>query len=141
MTEKKTQEQAGFVVTMAYELLLLRSPESQGATTAADNLQSGRVDLRRYLESILRSDEFATKHSQFLAKYVKPEMRALFLDHSQNGEFKVILQFLIERGQLDRTIVDVGAHGRERSNSYDLMRHFGWRGLLIEANPRLVESI
>lgn len=37
--------------------------------------------------------------------------------------------------------VDVGAGGRERSNSYDLMRHFGWRGLLVEANPALLGSI
>ena len=47
----------------------------------------------------------------------------------------------MERAQTNKIIVDVGARGRERSNSFDLLRHFGWRGLLIEANPSLLESI
>ena len=38
-------------------------------------------------------------------------------------------------------VVDVGARGLERSNSYDLVRHFGWRALLIEANPKLLEGL
>jgi FkbM family methyltransferase len=38
-------------------------------------------------------------------------------------------------------VVDCGARGKERSNSYDLMKFFGWKGLLIEANPRLIPEI
>lgn len=33
------------------------------------------------------------------------------------------------------------ARGKERSNSYDLLSQFGWRGILIEANPALIPSI
>ena len=38
-------------------------------------------------------------------------------------------------------IVDVGARGRERSNSFDLLRELEWSGLLIEANSRLIPQI
>ncbi len=141
MNEPYSREEADLLVKMAYELILLRSPEPQGATMASESLQSGTADLRAFFQSLLYSEEFAIKQAQFLTHYVKPQLRQLFLDHSQNGEFKLILQFLIERGHHDQIIVDVGARGRDRSNSYDLLRHFGWRGLLIEANPRLVESI
>lgn len=62
-------------------------------------------------------------------------------DHSQFGEFPLLLKHLVRTGQKHGIIVDVGARGRDRSNSFDLMTDFGWRGLLIEANPALVEPI
>lgn len=62
-------------------------------------------------------------------------------DHSQHGEFRMLLRHLVRDGSVHRIIVDVGAHGRGMSNSYDLLAEFGWRGLLIEANPALLPSI
>lgn len=62
-------------------------------------------------------------------------------DHSQNGEFLHILKLIVDRGAPTKWVVDVGANGRERSNSYDLLKTFGWKGLLIEANPTLEEQI
>ncbi|BAK67572.1 conserved hypothetical protein [Sphingobium sp. SYK-6] len=49
----------------------------------------------------------------------------------------MILEWLVKPG----LIVDVGARGRERSNSFDLLSRFGWKGLLVEANPALYDEI
>jgi FkbM family methyltransferase len=68
-------------------------------------------------------------------------MGSTIADHSQNGEFLELLKLIVARGAPGKDIVDVGANGRERSNSYDLMLLFGWRGLLIEANPALADQI
>jgi len=62
-------------------------------------------------------------------------------DNSQNGEFRILTGTMIARTVEHTYVVDVGAYGRSGSNSYDLMRHFGWRGLLIEPNPRLLKKI
>jgi FkbM family methyltransferase len=68
-------------------------------------------------------------------------MALTIADHSQNGEFLELLKLIVAHGAPSKVIVDVGAHGRERSNSYDLLRLFGWRSLLIEANPALAHQI
>ena len=68
-------------------------------------------------------------------------MSSTIADHSQNGEFLELLKLIVARGAPGKNIVDAGANGRERSNSYDLMLLFGWRGLLIEANPALADKI
>ncbi len=68
-------------------------------------------------------------------------MSSTIADHSQNGEFLELLKLIVARGAPGKDIVDVGANGRERSNSYDLLLLFGWRGLLIEANPLLADQI
>jgi FkbM family methyltransferase len=60
-----------------------------------------------------------------------------FNEVSQYGEVSLLLRRFIKPG----LVVDVGARGRERSNSYDLLRWFGWKGLLIEANPTLTNQI
>ena len=141
MKQSFTPEQAHELVRLAYELVLLRPPDPPGASAAAENLVSGKSDMRALFDALLRSDEFAAAQGRFLHHYVAPNLRRLLIDHTQNGEFKYILEFLMAQGHTNQVIVDVGARGRERSNSYDLMRHFGWRGLLIEANPLLHAAI
>jgi len=141
VTESYTQTQADNLVNIAYELILLRQPDPPGGAAAAEHLTSGKGDIRGLFETLLRSEEFAALQAAFLHHYVRPESRRLLLDHTQNGEFKFILEFLMAHGRTNQVIVDVGARGRERSNSYDLLKHFGWRGLLIEANPRLHPAI
>jgi len=68
-------------------------------------------------------------------------MSRTITDHSQNGEFFELLKLMIADAAPTRIVVDVGANGRERSNSYDLLRLFGWRGLLVEPNPALKKQI
>jgi FkbM family methyltransferase len=62
-------------------------------------------------------------------------------DHSQHGEFLILLNHFISVASKHKIIVDLGARGRERSNSYGLLKYFGWSGLLVEANPRLIANI
>jgi len=61
------------------------------------------------------------------------------VDHSQFGEFSLFLK--VARPQCYGVVVDVGALGKDGSNSYDLMSQLGWRGVLVEANPNLWEEI
>lgn len=62
-------------------------------------------------------------------------------DYTQFGELGHLLRRLVRSGSEFQIVVDVGARGRDRSNSYNLLKDFGWKGLLIEANPLLVDSI
>ena len=73
--------------------------------------------------------------------YVAPTRSRLTNDVSQFGETWLVLRDIVNRAAKHRIVVDVGARGRERSNSYDLMRHLDWRGILVEANPGLIPSI
>jgi FkbM family methyltransferase len=141
MTQNYTTDEADELVRIAYQLILLREPDPVGATSTAANLLAKRLNLKSLFETLLRSDEFATLQARFLHSYIEPQKRQLLNDHSQNGEFKLILEFLTSNGAENKIIVDVGARGRERSNSYDLLTYFSWRGLLVEANPSLIASI
>lgn len=62
-------------------------------------------------------------------------------DHSQYGELGLLLRELVTAGRSHGIIVDVGANSRNGSNSYDLLADFGWKGVLIEANPQLIEGL
>jgi FkbM family methyltransferase len=141
MNPPYTCDDADLLVRIAYQLILLREPDPVGASSTAANLLSQRIDLQSLFETLLRSPEFATMQSRFLHTYVEPQRRELLNDHSQNGEFKRILEFLMANGSKHKIIVDVGARGRERSNSYDVLMYFAWQGLLVEANPALIASI
>jgi FkbM family methyltransferase len=60
-------------------------------------------------------------------------------DHSQFGEFPLFLK--LARPKRPGVVVEVGALGKEGSNSYDLLSQLGWRGVLVEANPNSWEKI
>ena len=75
------------------------------------------------------------------AEAVRQQRTGALPDHSQNGELAIILRHLVRSGTRHGIIVDVGALGRKGSNSYDLLAGFGWKGLLIEANPARHEPI
>jgi len=66
-------------------------------------------------------------------------VRTSSVDHSQFGEFSLFLK--VARPRRYGLIIDVGALGKDGSNSYDLMSQLGWRGVLVEANPNLWEGI
>jgi FkbM family methyltransferase len=93
------------------------------------------------VEELVSSPEFASRVAEFLHRYVDGPERGLFNECTQYGELHVLLRAWLQSTAVSKFVVDVGARGRERSNSWDLLRHFGWRGLLVEANPALIDSI
>ncbi len=62
-------------------------------------------------------------------------------DHSQFGEFRLLLRALVGRAASPGIVVDAGARERNGSNSYDLIADFGWRGVLIEALPERAAAL
>ena len=61
-------------------------------------------------------------------------------NYSQHGDQEVIFNYLQEHPPTNKILVDVGAFGRDMSNTFALLE-LGWRGLLIEANPERVKII
>lgn len=55
-------------------------------------------------------------------------------DTSQHGEKEIIYNFFKDNIPKYKIVVDVGAYGKDMSNSWPLLAD-GWSGLLIEANP------
>jgi len=55
-------------------------------------------------------------------------------DVSDFGAQEIIFRWFTEHPPANRQLVDIGAHGKNSSNSYGLLAH-GWKGLMIEANP------
>jgi FkbM family methyltransferase len=129
------------VVTALYETLLLRLPDADGLKNKVDAILAGHLGFRDIIKTILRGKEFSRMHTAFYNCYVDREIARFTNDMSQYGEIDLLLRHMINDAATHRVLVDVGARGRERSNSYDFLRFFGWRGLLIEANPALIEGI
>jgi len=59
---------------------------------------------------------------------------------SQDGQDKFVLEHL---GQMrGGYFVDIGAHdGQNLSNTYVLEEQFGWTGLLIDADPKIIDML
>ena len=122
-------------VEYAYRLILGREPESQDTVRRLTENCATLEDLRA---RFLASKEF---QDRVAARPATADRMATIEDHSQNGEFRELLRLMVAESAPTKVIVDVGAHGRDGSNSYDLLKQFGWRGLLIEANPSLAQRI
>jgi FkbM family methyltransferase len=60
---------------------------------------------------------------------------------SQFGEVEHIFNHALSNFIHSKVVVDVGAADSELSNSIDLIRYFGFYGLLIEANPVLAADM
>ncbi len=129
------------LVAAVYRALLLREPDEAGLADWSRLLASGDLDLEAMLRRTLAGEEFAERSADFMMTYVAPTRSRLTNDVSQFGETWLVLRDIVNRAAKHRIVVDVGARGRERSNSYDLMRHLDWRGILVEANPGLIPSI
>ena len=128
------------VIRALYKRLLLRAPDANGLAQWVAIYEKGSIDLDSMLSLFLQSEEFKANFPHFTRTYGPGDL-GLTNDHSQGGEFFELLKLIVSRGAPGKILVDVGANGKERSNSYDLLRHFGWKGLLIEANPALREQI
>lgn len=123
-------------VTLVYKAVLGRKPENKGMNAHLSRHNEHSVNAEWMfgtLRALLTSSEF------LLLMQRKCFEQKLFVEHSQHGEAEIILRELIQMGigvsGAARYIVDVGASGKEISNSFDLLKHFDIKGVLIEANP------
>lgn len=117
------------VVRSLYLASLGREPDKEGAAHFSSALTRNRDSLAEIANTLFHCEERTEiKQSSSLQ------------DHSQFGELGIVIGLLIKSGSKHQFIVDVGARGRERSNSYDLL-HMGWSALLVEANPALYDNI
>lgn len=119
------------VVAAMYMAALGRKPDEAGLHYALDVLGENPGNLMKLAHGIFSSDERRSASGASGA----------FEDHSQFGEVPLLVKSIVNSASKYKTVVDVGARGRDRSNSYDLLKDFGWQGLLIEANPALQASI
>ena len=126
------------VVDALYGTLLFRAPTarelSEGETLLIKNGPAA------FAETIVNRTAFRQRVSDARARWGLSEDR-LINDVAQNGEIEMLIRLIVNKACPHRTVVDAGARGREGSNAYDLLRYFGWRGLLIEANPSLADAI
>lgn len=125
-------ERAAEIITEFYRGFLRREPDALAMGKAA-RLASGEATLEDMIQEFVGSEEYRNPPP--------PPEPPLTNDQTQYGEFMLLLARWIGRAVKHPVVVDVGARGRERSNSYDLMKHFGWRGYLVEANPSLIAPI
>jgi len=65
---------------------------------------------------------------------------APFRFYSQHGEESILIDYFTINSPKYKYLVDVGAYGKELSNTFALL-NFGWHGLLIEANPSRIPII
>ena len=138
--------EVGDVLRALYRTLLLREPSATELAIWSNAVNERGLTAEDTIKSFLQSSEFQQRAEQFVtanapaALYRRGAQTALS-DHSQFGEVVILLKLMVNGAATNRIVVDVGANGRERSNSYDLMTDFGWSGLLIEANPALAACI
>lgn len=118
-----------------YQGVLDRQADRSGLEFWLGRLDAGAITIEQVVRGFLASEEY----QQRIAGQGAP---ARFTnDVSQYGETFDLLKLWVNEYSANRWVVDVGARGKERSNSYDLMKHFGWKGILIEANPQLIPAI
>lgn len=126
------------VVDALYAALVQRPPKPNERAEGIANLQARGVSA--LVEVLANQTAFKARVDDVRAQYGL-SLDRLVNDVSQNGEIETLFKLVVNRACPTRTVVDVGAHGLHGSNSYDLMKHLGWRGLLVEANPHLIEEI
>lgn len=127
-----TYDPSVFVTTL-YEQLLGRAPSQEEAAGHLTALLKGKADAAAMVARFVCSEEYTQRRAATQANFINA--------NDQFGEIALLLRELAERSVSQQVVVDVGTRGRERSNSWDLMQHFGWRGLLVEANPALLPNI
>ena len=135
MTEGGGMTEIQTLIAAFYESLLLRAPDAAGLETYTTLVKNGNMSLPDVLARVLRSDKFKNGFPAFQARYAEPSRMRFIHEVSQFGEIGLLIKRIVNEASPSRVVVDVGVRGRDGSNSYDLMRHFGWNGLLIEANP------
>ncbi len=128
-----TSSDNALAVEALYRGFFGRDPDPSAARIV-DDLDNGRATLAQVTVAFHQSAEF---HA---AREVRRKAESLTNDQTQFGEFMLLLQRMLKT-DAQRVVVDVGVRGKDRSNSFDLLKHFGWRGVLVEANPQLADQI
>jgi len=127
------------LVSALYHVFLGRKPDEVGLKSKVELLETSKAMIEEILEQFLQSNEFKTNRNQFMKRY---RLGSLFMKSvSQHYESEQLVRHIVNSNFKHRIVVDVGARGRERSNSFDLMKSFGWKWLMVEANPGLLSSI
>lgn len=129
------------LVDIFYRRLLLRSPDPSGHAHFTAALSEKRSSPEDVLNALLTSDEFYQNRAAFTDHYFGDRPNGFFSEFSQFGEISLLIRAMMDMACTNRVLVDVGVMGRWGSNSYDLLRWFGWRGLLVEANTQLIDPI
>lgn len=117
-------------VGLLYRSFLHRDPDP-AAQDKVERLRSGESSAEDVLVEVLTSDEFGSAQQD----------DRLFRDQTQYGELELLVRRWMKSAVHDCWVVDVGARGKARSNSWDLMKTFAWKGVLVEANAALLPSI
>ena len=136
-----SQRDAAQLVDTLYRKLLLRAPDPSGLETYTALLREGGATVADVLDALMTSPEFFANRAELAQHYYPHQRDGFFADISQFGEVSTLLRAMIDMSCTNKILVDVGVMGRSGSNSYDLLRWFGWQGLLVEANSGLIDSI
>ena len=124
-----------------YRALLSRDADEAGLLDKAGRLAGSDLDLDGLVGEIVGSQEFLDRLPELLHRRGATGALPFTNEMSQHGEVWMLLRAWIKDAAQGGFIVDVGARGRERSNSFDLLRELDWSGLLIEANSALTPQI
>ena len=128
-------------VQALYRALLSRDADAAGLADKAARLAADGAALETVVLEVVGSQEFLDRMPEFLHRRGASERAPFTNDMSQHGEVWALLRAWVQDSAAAGFVVDAGARGRERSNSFDLLRELGWRGLLIEANTNLIPQI
>jgi FkbM family methyltransferase len=127
------------VVQDLYRVVLRREADPMGLAEKTAALDKGERTIAALVGELIGSEEYVYRLGQVAGEIV---VDGKFLNSvAQYDEIFHLLRAVLQAHFKAAYIVDCGARGRDRSNSYDLMKFFGWKGLLIEANPRLIPGI
>ena len=128
------------LLDICYNALLGREPDDSAKVNWAAS-DKGASSLYNLLSSIASSPEFSTRQKEARKLRRVGDLDEFFNEQSQFGEVGRLIRQMVNESASQKMVVDIGANGRERSNSYDLLRYFGWQGLLIEANSQRNHAI
>lgn len=138
---RRGHRDAAQLVDILFRKLLLRAPDPSGHAHFTNALSAGRASVADVLDAILTSPEFFEKRADIARLYHPGASNGFFADVSQFGEIPLLIRAMMDTAATNKVLVDVGVMGRAGSNSYDLLRWFGWKGLLVEANSGLIDTI
>lgn len=129
------------VVTELYRSLLMREPDEHGLRAYSSWLRERSHGVAHVVRHMLSSNEFRGMVPSLVYGSTAFHPDRFTNDRSLHGEVELLLRLWVNGTAKHRIVVDVGAQGAEGSNSYDLLRTFGWKGILTESDPSLLPVI
>jgi len=138
-TGAKPSSQNRELVQDLYRAVLQREADPAGLAEKTAALDRGERTFAEVFNDIVHSEEYLGRLRE--PPRPSPADDKFLNSVAQYDEVFHLLRAVLQAHFTAAYVVDCGARGKERSNSYDLMKFFGWKGLLIEANPRLIPEI